>query len=111
MLYEVDTFDAALAQVRHHCSVAAVTRGAQGSVLLAGDDVVEVGIEPLADGRVVDTTGAGDLYAAGVLHGLLNGRDLHTCGRLGGLAAAEVISHLGPRPQTSLAKLAANAGL
>jgi sugar/nucleoside kinase (ribokinase family) len=111
MLYEVDTFDAALAQVRHHCSVAAVTRGAQGSVLLAGDDVVEVGIEPLAGGRVVDTTGAGDLYAAGVLHGLLNGRDLHTCGRLGGLAAAEVISHLGPRPQTSLAKLAANAGL
>ncbi len=111
MLYEVDTFDAALAKVRHHCSVAAITRGAQGSVLLAGDDVVEVGIESIPNGRVVDTTGAGDLYAAGVLHGLLHGRDLHTCGRLGGLAAAEVISHLGPRPQTSLAELAASAGL
>jgi sugar/nucleoside kinase (ribokinase family) len=111
MLYEVDSFEAALAKVRHHCSVAAVTRGAQGSVLLAGDDVVEVGIESIPDGRVVDTTGAGDLYAAGVLHGLLGGHDLHTCGRLGGLAAAEVISHLGPRPQTSLAKLAASAGL
>jgi sugar/nucleoside kinase (ribokinase family) len=111
MLYEVDSFDAALAKVRHHCSVAALTRGAAGSVLLAGDDVVEVGIESIPGGRVVDTTGAGDLYAAGVLHGLLNGRDLHTCGRLGGLAAAEVISHLGPRPQTSLATLAADAGI
>jgi sugar/nucleoside kinase (ribokinase family) len=111
MLYEVDSFDAALAKVRHHCSVAALTRGAQGSVLLAGDDVVEVDVEPIPGGRLIDTTGAGDLYAAGVLHGLAGGRDLHTCGRLGGLAAAEIISHLGPRPQTSLAALAAAAGL
>ena len=111
MLYEVESFDAALAQVRHHCSVAALTRGAKGSVLLAGDDVVEVDVEPIPGGRVVDTTGAGDLYAAGVLHGLVGGRDLHTCGRLGGLAAAEVISHLGARPQTSLADLATAAGL
>jgi sugar/nucleoside kinase (ribokinase family) len=111
MLYEVDSFDAALAKVRHHCSVAALTRGAEGSVILAGDDVVEVPVEPIPGGQLVDTTGAGDLYAAGVLHGLVTGRDLHTCGRLGGLAAAEVISHLGPRPQTSLASLASAAGL
>jgi sugar/nucleoside kinase (ribokinase family) len=111
MLYEVDSFDAALAKVRHHCSVAALTRGAKGSVILAGDDVVEVPVEPIPGGQLVDTTGAGDLYAAGVLHGLVTGRDLHTCGRLGGLAASEVISHLGPRPQTSLASLAAAAGL
>ena len=111
MLYEVDNFDAAVAQVRHHCAVAALTRGAQGSVLLAGDDVVEVGVEPIPGGKLVDTTGAGDLYAAGVLHGFSHGHDLHTCGRLGGLAAAEVISHLGPRPQTSLAELATAAGL
>ena len=111
MLYEVDTFDAALAHVRNQVSVAALTRGAAGSVLLAGDDVVEVAVEPIPDFRLVDTTGAGDLYAAGVLHGLLNGRDLHTCGRLGGLAAAEVISHLGPRPRTSLATLATTVGL
>lgn len=111
MLYEVDSFDAAVAEVRHHCSVAALTRGAKGSVLLAGDDVVEVCVESVPGGGVVDTTGAGDLYAAGVLCGLLGGRDLHTCGRLGGLAAAEVISHLGPRPQASLAALAASAGL
>jgi sugar/nucleoside kinase (ribokinase family) len=111
MLYEVDSFDAALAKVRHHCSLAALTRGAKGSVLLAGDDVVEVPVEPIPGGELVDTTGAGDLYAAGVLHGLVHGRDLHTCGRLGGLAASEVISHLGPRPQTSLASLASDAGI
>jgi sugar/nucleoside kinase (ribokinase family) len=111
MLYEVDTFEDAQAKVRHHCSVAALTRGAAGSVLLAGDDVVEVPVEPIPGGRVVDTTGAGDLYAAGVLHGLVAGRDLYTCGRLGGLAAAEIISHMGPRPQAVLADLAAAAGL
>jgi len=111
MLYEVDDFDAAVAKVRHHCELAAITRGAEGSVLLAGDDVVTVPVEPVPGGAVLDTTGAGDLYAAGVLHGLVQGRDLHTCGRLGGLAAAEVISHLGARPQTSLAALAAASGL
>lgn len=111
MLYEVDSFDAAVALVRHHCDITAVTHGAEGSVLLRGDDVIRVPVEPVPGGRVVDTTGAGDLYAAGVLHGLAVGRDLPTCGRLGGIAAAEVISHLGARPQTSLAALATAAGL
>ncbi len=106
-LYEVDDFDAAVAQVRHHCELAAVTRGAAGSVLLSGDDVIAVPVEPIPGGVVVDTTGAGDLYAAGVLHGLVRGLDLVTCGRLGGLAASEVISHLGARPQASLADAAA----
>ncbi len=110
-LYEVEHFDAAVRLVRHHCEIAAITRGPDGSVLLAGDDVVEVPVEPIPGGRVVDSTGAGDLYAAGVLHGLVRGRDLLTCGRLGGLAASEVISHLGARPQVSLATAAAAVGL
>lgn len=110
-LYEVDDFDAAIAKVRNHCEVAAITRGPDGSVLLSGDDVITVPVEPIPGGVVVDTTGAGDLYAAGVLHGLVQGRDLFTCGRLGGLAASEVISHLGARPQASLADAAIAAGI
>jgi sugar/nucleoside kinase (ribokinase family) len=103
MLYEVDTFDAALAQVRGHCEIAALTRGKNGSVIVNGGDAHVV--EP-APTKVVDTTGAGDLYAAGFLYGLTAGHDLPTCGRLASLAAAEVISHIGARPLTSLADLA-----
>ena len=68
-------------------------------------------VVPIPGGRIMDTTGAGDLYAAGVLHGLGAGRDLFTCGRLGGMAASECISHLGARPQQSLSALAAAAGI
>lgn len=103
-LYEVDAFDAALPHVRGHCEIAALTRSEKGSVVVAGEEVYVVGIHPVAE--VVDTTGAGDQYAAGFLHGLTRGKDLETCGRLGALAAAEVISHLGARPETSLAALA-----
>jgi len=103
-LYETDDFDGALAHVRGHCEIAALTRSEQGSVVVAGEDVHIVDAHPVA--KVVDTTGAGDQYAAGFLHGLTHGHDLATCGRLGALAAAEVISHLGARPETSLAELA-----
>jgi sugar/nucleoside kinase (ribokinase family) len=102
-LYEVDTFDEALQLVRGQCEIACLTRSAHGSVLVSGDEVHVVAAEPA---HVVDTTGAGDLYAAGVLWGLSEGFDLATCGRLGSMAAAEVISHLGARPETSLADLA-----
>jgi sugar/nucleoside kinase (ribokinase family) len=104
-LYEAADFDEALQQVRHHCAVAALTRSEWGSVVVAGADVHVVDARRL--GAVVDTTGAGDLYAAGFLFGLSRGRDLATCGRLGALAAAEVISHVGARPLTPLARLAA----
>jgi len=101
MLYEVDDFDAAANRVAEHCEVAALTRGAQGSVIVRDGERHDVPADPVA--QVVDTTGAGDLYAAGVLYGLTHGHDAGTCGRLGSLAAAEVIAHLGARPETSLA--------
>ncbi|MBM3660993.1 MAG: adenosine kinase [Actinobacteria bacterium] len=106
-LYEVDAFDDALQRVNHHCEVAALTRSAKGSVVVSGDEVHVVDAAPLA-GSVVDTTGAGDLYAAGFLFGFTHGYDLGSCARLGSVAAAEVISHLGARPESSLAALAAD---
>jgi sugar/nucleoside kinase (ribokinase family) len=106
-LYQVDSFDAALQRVTGHCEVAALTRSAKGSVIIRGEEVHVVDAHPVPGGHVVDTTGAGDAYAAGFLHGFTEGRDLGLCGRLGALAASEVISHLGPRPETNLAELAA----
>jgi sugar/nucleoside kinase (ribokinase family) len=103
-LYQAKDFDGALQQVRRHCEIAALTRSARGSVIVAGNEVHVVDAHPVA--TVVDTTGAGDLYAAGFLFGLSRGRDLGTCARLGSIAAAEVISHVGARPMTPLVKLA-----
>jgi sugar/nucleoside kinase (ribokinase family) len=104
-LYECDAFDDALQQVLRSCEIAALTRSAKGSVVVSGDDVHVIDAHPV-DGAVVDTTGAGDLYAAGFLFGLTHGYDLGRCGRLGALAASEVISHLGARPVAPLAELA-----
>jgi sugar/nucleoside kinase (ribokinase family) len=103
-LYEVDDFDTALQHVRGECEIAALTRGKRGSLLLAGDEFHVVDAHPVE--TLVDTTGAGDLYAAGVLFGLSQGYDLARCGRLGSLAAAEVISHVGARPAVPLSELA-----
>ena len=108
-LYQTDDFDSALARLRAVCETAAVTRGASGSVLISGNDTYTVDAELV--GPVTDTTGAGDLYAAGVLYGLTHGFDLEKAGRLGSLCAGEVISHLGPRPAVSLAELATERGL
>lgn len=103
-LFETTSFDEAAEAAAAVVEVAALTRGAEGSVALAEGKWVEVEAEVVDD--IIDTTGAGDLYAAGFLYGWSNGRDLETCAKLGGLAAAEVISHLGARPETSLADLA-----
>jgi sugar/nucleoside kinase (ribokinase family) len=103
-LYEVDDFDDALQRVRRHCQIAALTRSERGSVVVADDEVHVIDAYPVE--RVVDTTGAGDQYAAGFLYGLTRNFDLATCGRLGSVAAAEVISHFGARPLVSLAALA-----
>jgi sugar/nucleoside kinase (ribokinase family) len=101
-LYEVDTFDEALAAARADVEVAAITRGAAGSVVARGEELVEVEAHPV---EVVDTTGAGDLYAAGFLFGFTHDRSLAECGRLGSIAASAVLGHLGPRPGVSMGQL------
>jgi sugar/nucleoside kinase (ribokinase family) len=108
-LYEVDTFEAAIERVRHRRGISFVTCSEKGSVVVEGGEVHRVEAHPVE--RVVDATGAGDLYAAGALYGLSVGADLPTCAHLGSLAAAEIISHLGARPQVSLRQLAATANL
>ncbi len=102
-------FGAAVTAVRSHAKIAALTRSEHGSVIVADAKTRTVPAAPVE--KVVDTTGAGDQYAAGFLFGLARGRPLDDCGRLGSLAAAEVISHYGPRPQASLKDLAAAQGL
>lgn len=104
-LFQCDSFDEALQQVRGKCEVAALTRSEKGSVIVSGDEVHVVDAEPVE--KVVDTTGAGDQYAAGFLYGLTNGYGLARAGRIGAIAAAEVISHLGARPEVSLKDLVA----
>jgi sugar/nucleoside kinase (ribokinase family) len=103
-LYEVGTLDQALAMLSGRCSIVAVTRGAKGSLVYSRGERYEVPAEPVAE--ITDTTGAGDSYAAGFLSGLTRGLELPACARLGSIAAAEIISHVGARPQVNLAELA-----
>ena len=102
-LYEAKDLEDAVRQVRGHCKVAALTLGARGSIVLSGSQVHVV--DPAPVDRLVDTTGAGDLYAAGFLFGYTAGHDLAICGTYGSKAAAEVISHYGARPNTPLIDL------
>ncbi|MBT4118277.1 MAG: adenosine kinase [Rhodospirillaceae bacterium] len=104
-LYQVENFDDALQHVRGHCDIAALTRSANGSVVVAGDEVHVVDAETVTN--VVDTTGAGDSYAAGFLYGLSRGDDLATSARIGGILAAEIISHYGARSESNLKELVA----
>ncbi|MEO0499667.1 MAG: adenosine kinase [Pseudomonadota bacterium] len=102
-LYETQDLAAALDAQRGKVDLAIVTRSAEGAVILAGDETIEIAAEPVD--HVVDTTGAGDLFAAGVLAGLEAGRPLAECGRMGAVAAAEIISHYGARPEADLKAL------
>ena len=102
-LYETDTFDEAIIELRRNCEFAAITTGADGSIIVTGDEVIRVPAHPVR--RVVDTTGAGDLYASGFMYGLTTGRSLAESGGLGSIAASEVISHVGPRPLVELRTL------
>ncbi|HVA35209.1 MAG TPA: adenosine kinase [Stellaceae bacterium] len=108
-LYETEHFELAAEAVRGHCDIAVLTRSERGSDIVTKKEMLHVAPAPVA--RVIDTTGAGDLYAAGFLYGLTHGRDLATCGRLGSLCAGEIIAHVGARPETSLQRLAAGEGL
>jgi sugar/nucleoside kinase (ribokinase family) len=109
MLFGASSFDAAVDAVAETGVLAVLTRGAQGSVVVTASGPVEVPAAPVD--RVVDTTGAGDLFAAGFLYGITNGLQPAEAARLGGVCAAEVISHVGARPQADLRALAVAAGL
>jgi sugar/nucleoside kinase (ribokinase family) len=105
-LYEVDMWEKAADLVAGHCEIACLTRSEKGSVIITSNgDRIEVPAKLV--GGLVDTTGAGDLYAAGFLYGYTHGHDLETSGALASLAAGEVISHVGARPETRLADLVA----
>lgn len=108
-LYQTEDFDEAVAKMQADTGLAAITRSEKGSVVIGPDGVTSVSAEPVD--KVVDTTGAGDQYAAGFLFGISRGLPLEQCAKLGHIAAAEVISHYGPRPETPYADLAARAGL
>jgi sugar/nucleoside kinase (ribokinase family) len=108
-LYEVNSFDEAVAAVRGECEIAVLTRSEAGSVIVTQKETVQV--RPTRVEKVVDATGAGDLYAAGFLYGYTRNLKLVDCGRLGSLAAAEVISHLGARPELPLSTIAKQEGL
>lgn len=102
-LWQTEDWDEAVRLTRQHCDLAALTRSEKGSVIVTADEVHEIPAWPVDE--IVDLTGAGDLYAAGFLYGYTHGRDFAACGRIASLAAGEVISHVGARPETPLAEL------
>ena len=108
-LYPGSNFEEACAAIRTECEIAAITRSEKGAVILHEGGTVSVPAVPIE--KLVDATGAGDLYAAGFLFGLASGRDLEACGKLGSLAASEVIVHVGPRPRRPLVEAARAHGL
>ena len=99
-LYQVDSINDGLHQLRDNCEFAAVTRNEHGSVVIDGDEVVIIDAEPVES--VVDATGAGDMYAAGFLYGFVRGKPIEQCGKIGSIVASEVITHMGPRPLVPL---------
>jgi len=108
-LYQTADFDTAIAAMRADARLAVITRSEKGCVVVSKEETVAVPAEPIE--RVVDATGAGDLFAAGFLFGFARGRDHRTSARLGAIAAAEVLSHLGARPEVSLKELVRQSGL
>lgn len=108
-LYQTESFDLAAANASKDAKLAVLTRSAKGSLILSENNSVEIAPEPISE--LVDTTGAGDLYASGFLFGYSKGYELSICGRLASLAASEIISHIGARPEISLAQFARQKGI
>ncbi len=108
-LYQTQNFQGAVKAIAKDCAIAVLTRSEKGCVVVRGNDVVEVPAHPVV--QVVDVTGAGDLFAAGFLYGFTRDMPLRRCAELGSLAAAEVISHVGARPDVDLHAHARAAGL
>lgn len=108
-LYQTQNFDGALHAIRNDCPIAVLTRSAAGCVIIRNDETHVLPAYPV--NKVVDVTGAGDLFAAGFLHGFTRGLKLPQCGQLGALAASEIISHIGARPEIKLSNHAKAAGL
>jgi sugar/nucleoside kinase (ribokinase family) len=108
-LYELNSFEEAAGAVRAEAEIAVLTRSEDGSVIISGNETIEIPAEPVE--AVEDVTGAGDLYAAGFLYGLCQDKPLQACGLLGSMAAAEIISHIGARPEENLKELAKAKGL
>ena len=107
-LYQTSSFDSAISAIREDCALSIITRGSEGSTVVTREQTSQVKAYPIKE--LIDTTGAGDLFASGFLFGLARDFDMETCARLGGLCAAEVIQHIGPRPQVSLKQLAEQNG-
>jgi sugar/nucleoside kinase (ribokinase family) len=108
-LYQMNSFDDAAGAVRAECEISVLTRSEAGAVIISGNETIKVPATPVE--KVEDATGAGDLYAAGFLFGLTQDRSLEECGKLGALAASEIISHIGARPEVSLKEMSKAKGL
>ena len=107
-LFETGNMETAISRCREMKNICVITRSEKGSVVVSEDETIK--IQPERDINVVDSTGAGDLFAAGFLHGLINGRDLENCGKIGSIVAAETLSHFGARPEVSLMNLVKSRG-
>jgi sugar/nucleoside kinase (ribokinase family) len=108
-LYQTESFDLAAMNASNDTNLAVLTRSAKGSILFVDGRAIEIAPEPISE--LIDTTGAGDLYAAGFLYGYSKGYSLEICGRLASLAASEIISHIGARPEIALNELASQRGM
>ena len=107
-LFKTDNLETAISRCREMGNIWAITRSEKGSVIVSEDRIIRIPTEP--DINVVDSTGAGDLYAAGFLHGIIKGKDLEVCGKIGSIVAAEILGHFGARPGVSLIELVKSRG-